>query len=118
MRLLLDGMHSPAAARALRDGGHDVVAMGERGDLRGAPDEEVLRVAAAEERAVVTENVGDVLPLVQAWAAAGREHHGVVLTNPRRFPRALSTYPGDLISALGAFLDAPPVTGASWTWWL
>lgn len=118
MRLLLDEMHSPRVTRALRDEGHDAVAVGERDDLRGAPDEEVLRAAAGEERAVVTENVGDFLPLVQAWAAAGREHHGVVLTNPRRFDRARTTYPGDLIAALGRILDAPPVTGASWTWWL
>jgi len=30
----------------------------------------------------------------------------------------LLAYPGNLVSALRRFLNAPPIKGESWTWWL
>lgn len=107
-------MHAAAAARGLRDRGFDVVAVTEDRSLRGLPDADVLAAATAGDRALVTENVRDLLPL----ARAGVEHAGLVLTSPRRFARARLAYPGDLVVALSAFLEAPPVSGRSWLWWL
>ena len=48
----------------------------------------------------------------------GADHCGLVFTSPRRFNRASRAYPGNLIAALGAFLESPPVEGRSWQWWL
>ncbi len=42
MKLLLDEMWSPAIAAALRERGHDVVAVAERSDLRGKPDDVIF----------------------------------------------------------------------------
>lgn len=118
MRLLLDEMHAPSVAEVLRSAGHDVVAVAERATLRGLSDEEIRAAGAAEHRAVVTENVGDFAPLAASWATIPRDHAGLVLTSPRRFDRARVAYPGDVLAALAAFLDDPPVDGVSWTWWL
>lgn len=118
MKLLLDEMHATIAAEALRERGVDVVAVTERPELRGRPDEDVLTVATGEDRAVVTENIRDFAPLAQAWALDGRSHPGIVFTHPRRFARATLAYPGVLIAALATFAAEPPVTGDSWLWWL
>lgn len=118
VKLLLDEMHAPSVAKALRADGHDVVAVSKRAELRGRSDEEVLLAAVAESWAVVTENARDFVPLASAWGAVDRAHAGLVLTSPRRFDRARMAYPGDLIDALATFLDDLPVGGASWTWWL
>ncbi len=63
MRLLLDEMFPPAVARALREQGHDVVAVLEVTDLVGASDVELFSWAQQERRAIVTENVADFLAL-------------------------------------------------------
>lgn len=56
--LLLDEMYPIAAARLLRERGHDVVHVAEVG-LRATDDEVVAAAARAEQRGVVTENVRD-----------------------------------------------------------
>jgi len=54
LRLLLDEHFSQLVARRLRqDGGHDVVAVTERAELVGQPDEALFEVARAERRALV-----------------------------------------------------------------
>ncbi|HSJ46722.1 MAG TPA: DUF5615 family PIN-like protein [Euzebyales bacterium] len=58
MRLLIDQMFPHATCELLNDRGHDAVHVRDRGvDVR--PDAEVVAVAAAEERVIVTENVKD-----------------------------------------------------------
>ena len=52
-RMLADENVNPAVVRALRERGHDVVALLEVG-TRGMPDTEVLRIAHALARVVVT----------------------------------------------------------------
>lgn len=107
MNLLLDEMFPSTIAKRLRDErGHDVVAVAERDELRGLPDGEIFLAAQEEERAVVTENVRDFLPIAREWQAMGRVHFGLVLTTNRRFPRARSRTAGRLVRALSGLLDA------------
>lgn len=59
MRLLLDEMFPSESARRLRDEfGHDAVHVDELG-LQGMADPQVAAMARVEDRAMVTENVGD-----------------------------------------------------------
>lgn len=121
MRLLLDEMHAPRVAARLRDRGHDAVAVKECAELVGMSDEDLLRVAAADERAVVTENVKDFAPLHQLIAAAGQRHSGLIFTHPRRFPRSAPDHVRVLADALGAFLvEHGPMLDdvGSFVWWL
>lgn len=118
MKLLVDEMHAPGIADILVAESFDVVAVAAQPGLRGMSDENLLSHATMQERAIVTENVADYMPLASLSAAAGRAHAGLVLTNPKRFHRATLAYPGNLISALRDFLVDPPITDESWTWWL
>lgn len=53
----------------------------------GLADEEQLRFAAAHNLVLVTANVADYVELARQWAAAGRDHPGLVFIMPQRFPR-------------------------------
>lgn len=103
MRLLLDEHYSARIATELRSRGHDVVSARDRDDLRGAADRELWERAAAERRAIVTENVGDFVPLLNETAAAGDRHYGVVFSSARSMPRALRTI-GLFVERLDALL--------------
>ena len=104
MKLLLDEMWAPAIAEALRDRGHEVVAVAERPDLRGLPDEAIFDAAQAEGRVIVTENVVDYRPLAADAMRAGRPHPGLVFTSNRAYPRASRRTAGRLVAALDALL--------------
>ena len=117
MKLILDVHHSPAAANRLRALGHDVIAAAEDPFLANAPDDELLRAASHEGRAIVTENARDFDRLVRSWAATGEHHSGVVFTSPRRVHRGNSAYPSNLVAALEALLADPP-SGLDWVYWL
>lgn len=103
MRLLLDQHYSPTIATELRKHGHDVVSVEEDPHLRDRGDREVWSHAIAEQRAVLTENVGHFAPLVREWAVAGESHFGVVFTSPRSMPRQARTF-GLYVERLDAFL--------------
>lgn len=121
MRLLLDEMHAPAVAARMRDRGHDAAAVKERADLVGLPDEELLRVATADRRAVVTENVKDFAALHRRISAAGQRHSGLVFTHSRRFPRSARNHVRVLADALAVLLDEHGnMLGdvESFIWWL
>lgn len=118
VKLLLDEMHTPRIARTLVANGWDVVAVAADTRLRGLPDENLLIHAEREGRAIVTENVPDFSILAKQWVSEGREHAGIVFTNPNRFNRASVAYPGDLTQALQAFLEQNAASRTSWTWWL
>ncbi len=79
MKALLDEQLSPRIAELLRDRGHDVQAVVDRRDLAGRSDRVVLEVAAAEERAVITNNVKDFRPLAAERLARGDSHAGLIL---------------------------------------
>jgi Domain of unknown function (DUF5615) len=58
VRYLIDQMFPHATCDLLNAGGHDAVHVRDRG-VDARPDAEVVAVAAAEERVIVTENVKD-----------------------------------------------------------
>ena len=121
MKLLLDEMHSPAVAAALRARGYDAVAVKERPELIGLADPDLLAASTAQGRAVVTENVKDFAALSQRWAASGDRHAGIVFTHPRRFPRAARNHILTLSDALAQFVGdrASQVREVeSFVWWL
>lgn len=107
MRLLLDEHHDPDVAHQLRELGHDVTAVAERDDLRGRPDPDVFAAAIAEQRAVVTENARDFVPLAARSAAEDLRHYGVVVTSPARHPRRPDAR-GRLVDALARLLADHP----------
>jgi predicted nuclease of predicted toxin-antitoxin system len=84
VKALVDEQLSPQIAARLRQGGYDVVAVAERDDLVGSSDRVVLEVAAAEERAVITNNVKDFRPLTAERLAQGRTHAGLILLPSKR----------------------------------
>lgn len=85
-RLLLDEMLSPRLADALRRGAVDVLAIVEQADLRGLTDVQVLELAAAEGRILVTRNIRHFAMLDQTWSATGSTHPGLIYLTQRRFP--------------------------------
>lgn len=91
VKLCLDEHYSPQIADQLRRAGHDVTSVEERPELVGLPDSELLAAVEAEQRALLTENVRDVAPLIALPAANGESHHGVIYTSPESMPRAKST---------------------------
>ena len=48
-------------------------------ELERLSDPEVLELAAAEGRVLVTANIRDIEPLLREWAGEGRSHAGVIL---------------------------------------
>jgi hypothetical protein len=118
VRLLLDTHHSRRAAERLRAMGHDGVAASDDPTLAALPDDDLLRAAARDRRAVVTENAKDVDRIARTWAGAGEHHRGIVFTSPRRFARNRQSSPADLVRALATLLEDPPADDEAWTLWL
>lgn len=80
MRLLLDANLSPRGVAArLRENGHDVLALAENATYEGLPDPQVLELATAEQRILITRNSRDFAPLARQWAEAQRPHAGLIL---------------------------------------
>jgi hypothetical protein len=106
VKLLLDEMLSPVIAAQLRARGHDVEA------IKGGPheelsDPEVMDVARAQRRAVVTNNLVDFRPLHhEAIAPGGRGHFGMVFMAGRY--RRTKADTGRIVKALEAKLHEFP----------
>ena len=111
MKLLLDEHLSPEIARQLRALGHDVVAVGERTDLRGRPDRVHFSSLPDEQRARVTRDLGDLRPLLAEALRRGSSTYGLVCV-PVRFPLNRDGI-GRLVAALDALLQAHPEVGAA-----
>lgn len=116
-RLLLDEMLSPVLAVQLGVRGLDVETVAERRDLVGAPDETVLEIAAGEGRIVVTRNIVDFVPLSQQWAAAGRQHAGVLAVATKTFPHDRS-FVGAATAALDEMRQRGQLPGPAQLVWL
>jgi predicted nuclease of predicted toxin-antitoxin system len=112
VRLLLDEMFSPVIAAALRDLGHDVIAIAEQPALRAMTDEEVFARAAAQGQWLLTENVKDFQPILQQFLQAGTPIAGLLFTSSCTFPRFRKN-PGPFIHAIRTWLatgaPAPPL---------
>lgn len=108
MKLLLDEMISAVVAEQLGVRERDVEAVSERRELRGLPDEEVFEYAQSAEWSVVTYNRGDFLELDRRFRSQGRNHSGIVILNPRRFPQGPASI-GPLVKSLDELItDGPP----------
>lgn len=89
MKILLDAhISGRTVGRALTEHGHDVRALDSEAELEGLSDPDVLELAAAEGRILVTANIKDFEPLLREWAGESRVHAGVILV-----PSALETRP-------------------------
>lgn len=111
MKLLLDEHLSPEIARQLRARGHDVVAVGERTDLRGRPDRVHFASLPDEQRAIVTRDLADFRPLLAEALRRGTSPYGLVCV-PSRFPLSRDGI-GRLVTALAALLQANPEVDAA-----
>lgn len=114
MKLLLDEQISSKVAKRLRDRGHDVGAATDDPSLRGLNDPDLFEVAQEQGRAMVTYNRVDFEPIVREYAETNREHHGLVIVHPTRFP---SWEFARLASALDVLLERPD-SGPSFLIWL
>ncbi len=77
--LLLDEHIWEGLAAALRGKGYDVVHLNHI-NQRSIDDEAVLSLAAAQSRALLTNNHRDFVPLARAWFEAEHPHAGIILS--------------------------------------
>jgi Domain of unknown function (DUF5615) len=114
LKLLLDEQISDKVADRLRERNHDVVAATNDLSLRGLSDPDLFEAAQAQGRGVVTYNRVDFEPITRQYAQGNREHHGLILVHPRRFP---SSEFGGLVAAMDDLLNGPDL-GMSYVIWL
>jgi len=120
VKLLLDEMYPASVAIGLRKRGYDVIAVQEDETLTESDDALLFRIAQDLERAIVTENVKDFLPLDAMTHGAGRAHYGLIFTTNRSFPRHHRRFVGAITTALANYLDRQPrrAAAASVVHWL
>jgi hypothetical protein len=114
VKLLLDEQISGKVAERLRDRGHDVTAATDDPSLRGLRDPDLFEVAQQQDRAVVTYNWVDFEPIIREYASENREHYGLVIVHPTRFP---SWEFARLTAAVENLLDGPDL-GTGFLIWL
>jgi hypothetical protein len=106
VRLLLDEHYSEAIAERLRAAGYDVVSVVADPDLRGQPDAEIFRSAAAAGRRIVTGNVKDFRPLLQPAYANDEPVAALLLVPPGRFSHSGGRRAAAISRALSSWLAA------------
>ena len=79
-KLLLDEQIWTYLAALLREQGFDVFHVTEVG-LGETSDPVILAEAVKKHQAVVTFNIKDFVPLAHEYAAEGKEHYGIVISN-------------------------------------
>jgi hypothetical protein len=70
--------------RGLRSRGIDVITAADASMIR-RQDEEHLRFATIQGRALYSFNIGDFHEIHTAWMASGRDHCGIILTQQQRY---------------------------------
>ncbi len=118
MKVLLDEMISPAVAEALRRRGHDAVAVAERAEWCGLSDSELMSLARAEGRAIVTKNVRDFRLLAAEAIVQGAPGHAGLVLVPATV-KLTKNATGRLVEALEAKLvefagEASLAGGETW----
>lgn len=110
---MLDEMLSGTIAARLRERGLDVRAVVEDALMVSTPDEDLLVIAAAQNRVLVTANIADFAAIATDWRSAGRVHAGLVYLAHRTFPQDRSLL-GALVESLTALSSAGglPAPGA------
>jgi predicted nuclease of predicted toxin-antitoxin system len=103
LKLLLDEMHPPALAEALRARAIDARTVAELG-LAGRSDPDVLAAAAAGSYVLLTENVADFAHLATEHLTTGGHHPGVLIALSSRFSRRRSGISA-IVEAIGAIDD-------------
>jgi predicted nuclease of predicted toxin-antitoxin system len=112
VKLLLDEMISPRIARELRREGFDVVAIkADRPEWEALADREVLRHAAAERRALLSNDVLDFQLIHNRMLADGEAHYGILFTDDVAMPRNKASIPF-WVETLKGFLEANPTDEA------
>jgi hypothetical protein len=107
VKLLLDEMMSPEIARQLRPRGHDVEPVAGNPAREALSDPEVLALARAEHRGLVTNNLRDFRPLHhEAITPGGAGHYGMIFI-PGNYQRTRADT-GKIIAALEAILAQYP----------
>ena len=110
MRFLLDAhVSGPKVGNRLKAAGHDVRALDQEPALEGLDDEDVLALACADKRILVTNDISDFPNILREWAAAQRSHPGVILVygiDHREFDL--------VVHGIEHWLDLHPEPGA-WT---
>jgi predicted nuclease of predicted toxin-antitoxin system len=103
LALLLNSHISVRVARTLRERGFDVVALSEwrEGLYLHAPDEDILKAAHEEHRALVSYDLATIPRMLDEFAAAGIEHSGVVHVSSKTIA---SNDVGGLVRALERLL--------------
>jgi predicted nuclease of predicted toxin-antitoxin system len=117
VKLLIDEMWSHVVAEQLRQRGYDVESVLESLLLKSKSDRIVFDYCLAEGRVMVTENMRDFRRLASVENREGREHPGVILTNPDAFPRGSTRGIGLLVQALQQLLESN-VDLTNIEWWL
>jgi predicted nuclease of predicted toxin-antitoxin system len=99
--LYTDADVTPKLARLLRERKFDAVSAHEVGNAE-SEDSEQLAYAASQGRVILTYNAKDYAPLLDEYWWAGREHHGIIVSEQlpigellRRVLRFLNTVTAD-----------------------
>jgi hypothetical protein len=108
LKLLLDEMYTHAIAEQLARKGHDADAITARAELRGLGDHEIFAHAQGQSRALATENIADFSRVADEHDRAGKPHFGLVLVDPRGYPRGQARTSGRLVKALDRLMNERP----------
>jgi uncharacterized protein with PIN domain len=102
LKALLDAQLSHEIAQLLRDRGLDVAAVTARDDIpSSASDAKLMEIAAAEDRAVITNNIKDFRPIAARRLQSGQAHAGLILVpSSRRRTRAANAALADEVAAV------------------
>jgi predicted nuclease of predicted toxin-antitoxin system len=106
VKILLDEHYANEIAAQLRADGHEAITVSER-NLKGMDDEPLLALASSEERALLTNNARDFLPIVARWATSGQDHCGLLLTSDSSMPRGKDNI-GLYVGTLSGLMQANP----------